>query len=57
MENKGVGIRFQRNNIAEPAFAAGGAEVGQRHRDLGGGGRLNKPLQRSRDECDGDLRR
>ena len=50
MENKGVGIRFQRNNIAEPAFAAGGAEVGQRHRDLGGGGRLNKPLQRSQGE-------
>jgi hypothetical protein len=35
---------------AEPAVAGDGAEVGQRHRDLGGGGRLNKPLQRSRDE-------
>ena len=50
METNGVRIRFQRNNIAEPAFAAGGVGVGQRRRDLGGGGRLNKPLQRSRDE-------
>jgi len=27
-ENRGVGIRFQRNNIAEPAVAADGAGTG-----------------------------